>query len=138
LSPPAPFDGVPATVKQLLVEDVTDFDELELLLLLQRDAARTWTVDAAAEQRRVPVAVVERAADALCARRLIAADADGYRFAPSTPALRDACEQLRAAYDEDRYEIVALMSRLAVERMRNSAARAFASAFKIRKPTGGA
>jgi hypothetical protein len=136
LAPPPPSDDVPEAVKALLIAHITDFEELELLLLLQRSPDDVWALDAAATQLRVPVPLVENAAEALRAHGLLSGNGVGYRFAPSSPALRDACDQLRASYDQDRFAIVTLMSRLAVERLRSSAARAFASAFRIRKPPG--
>ena len=126
---------VPEAVRRLLVERISGFEDLELLLLLCREPDRPWTPAAAAEKLGIADTVVETAFTALVQRELAAGVGGGaYTFAPAVPSLRSACEQLRTIHEQDRFRIVGLMAETAFERIRHATTKAFADAFLIRKP----
>jgi hypothetical protein len=129
-------DPLPDDVQRLLEDRLVGLEDLELLLLFCRESERSWTADAAGPLLGIPAGSLAPAFERLHAHQLImpvAKGSAGYRFQPSTPALRATCERLRDLYTEDRFRIVGLMSQLAFERIRRSAARAFADAFRVRK-----
>lgn len=139
MSPSDSSDGCPEPVRLLLRERVTDFEELEVLLLLMRRPEARATVRAAADETRLPTDLVERAVAALCACGLLVRFEEGpsYLYRPASASLAADCEQLRRVYDEDPLAIVRIMSRLAIERVRMSTPSAFANAFRFRKPPTG-
>jgi hypothetical protein len=139
LSPVNPSDEIPEPVRRLLLERVTDFEELEVLLHFLRHPDARSTVRDVADEVRLSRDVVARSVAALCARELLARLDDGsaYQYRPGTPELASSCEALRQLHNEDRFAIVKLMGRLAIERLRQSAPKAFANAFRIRKPPSG-
>lgn len=135
----SPSDEFPEPVRRLLSERVTDFEGLEVLLHLVRRPEARSTIRVVADEVRLSRDVVARSMEVLCERELLARFDDGasYQYRPATPELAAACDALRALYDEDRFAIVKLMGRLAIERLRKSAPTAFANAFRIRKPPSG-
>jgi hypothetical protein len=132
-------DCCPEAVRLLLHQRVTDFEELEILLLLLRQPEGRYTVRATADQLRIPAELVAQSMDALCAHGLLVRFDDGpsYQFRPASAELTDDCEALRGLYDKDRFAIVRLMGHLAIERVRKSTPIAFANAFRFRKPPSG-
>ena len=135
------LESLPPEVRRLLEERVKGLEHLELLILVCRGSERSWTASEAAQKIGLPAAQVVTAFGELHSSQLVMPTADGrqsFRFHPSTPALRHACVELLRRYDEDRFALIMIMGQLAMERVRRSAARAFADAFRIRKPpTGG-
>lgn len=134
------LDDLPGEVRALLEERVKGLEHLELLLLMCREAGRSWSASEAAAKLSVSMDQLQDALTDLHASQLVMPTADSrgsFRFHPSTPALRATCIELLRLYDADRFAIVLAMGQLAMERVRRSAARAFADAFRIRKPPGG-
>jgi hypothetical protein len=130
-------DDIPDDVRALLLDRISGFESLELLLLFCADPGRAWTARTAAEHLRLPINMVEPALEALVAHELVGQSGDaasGHVFHPATDALRATCETLSRLYADDRTRVIMLMSRLAFERIRRTTARAFADAFRIRRP----
>lgn len=129
---------LPPAVKRLLEERIHGLEHLELLMAMCRDE-RWWTIAEAAEKIGTPSEHVEAALVDLQKQQLVAFTKEtGYRYEPTTTDLRDACRELRRLYSEDRLAIIVAIGHIAVERVRRSAARAFADAFRIKRPkTGG-
>ena len=127
---------LPDEVRRLLADRLVGLEDLELLILFCREPARSWTPAAAGTELSIPAASLAPAFERLHTQQLImpvSKAADAHRFHPATPALRSACEQLHELYTQDRFRIVGLMSQLAFDRIRRSAALAFADAFRVRK-----
>lgn len=129
-----PDEIVPPEVRALLFECIDSFEQLEVLVFLHAERARSFSAPALAETLRFPPDAVATALHALVTRRLIEALAGAspkrFRFDPrSERAL--AVEALASCWAAHRYEIVRLLGTYAMERVRNSAARAFADAFLI-------
>jgi hypothetical protein len=93
-------------VTRLLTDHVDSFETLELLVAYGRAPADPQAL-------------------ALATRAFGAAP---------TEEQRAACIELAAAYERDRFEIVTQMSRIAFDRIRHVTTKAFADAFRIRKP----
>lgn len=137
MPPPPPDADVPDSVRRLLIERVDGFEALELLLRFTREPTRRWTFAEAQAALAMPDAPLSAAFESLHGEELIDRDGDGYRFQPPSAEVRGACEALLRLYDADRFQIVALLGRLAFERIQHATARAFADAFRVRKPRGG-
>ncbi|HEX5042000.1 MAG TPA: hypothetical protein VFV75_03790 [Candidatus Polarisedimenticolaceae bacterium] len=115
---------------------VEEYEHLELLLLLFRERERSWTTEEAAERLNLPFAVVAGALTHLRSHTLVEAapgEKPRYRYRAKQPDV-DACVgELAVAYENDRVKIVHRMNANALERLRNSAIRAFSDAFRLRK-----
>jgi hypothetical protein len=120
-----------------LRDHVQSYEELEVLLLCARHPETGWTVDEITERLNLPSASLEEALENLHARRILdRRDEEGrrvFRYSPASAAEGRTIESLAQAYEGDRLEIMRLMNANAVERVRNSAIRAFADAFLLRK-----
>jgi hypothetical protein len=136
VAPPAVDSRLPDEVRALLTEHVSSFERLEVLLLLE-SRREHWTMDEIAGELRLSVTLIAPACDSLVVGRLLFRETTGeLRFAPAQE-LVPVCELLQRRYREDPLAVVRVISDLALERLRSSAARAFADAFRIRKPDGG-
>ena len=135
---------LPEEVRALLRERVESYEELEILLALERLRGTGRTADELSTAVHVQVPLIERAlrsleAHGLIERRIepVAGDArkpePRYRYAPAGPELDRAVQALAKAYTEQPIPIIKLMSENAIQRMRTGAARAFADAFILRK-----
>jgi hypothetical protein len=75
------------------------------------------------------------ALDRLCRGDLLAVRTDGdavlFMYSPSDVGLDGAVTDLAQAYNENRLEVIKLMSANVIERVRTSAMRAFADAFLL-------
>ena len=121
---------LPGELRLLLGGPVDSLEKMEVLCLCWRETAQAWTVTAAGERLRLPHELVATACEQLAQAGLLAAAVDGYRLAAGDqPALISLCR----VYDADRLLVLREMTALAMDRIRNSAARAFADAFRIRR-----
>jgi hypothetical protein len=126
-----PAEALPAAVKQFLSQHIQSVEQLEVLLLFQANAARSWT---AAE-----VYDVVRSSQASVAQRLEEFSAGGfllktheapptYRYSPPED-FRTVIDETANAYRTWRIRIIEAI--FASEE--KDAARSFADAFKVRK-----
>jgi DNA-binding MarR family transcriptional regulator len=134
---PAP-DRVPDDVRALLRERIESYEELEVLLALERDRSAERTAEELSAAQRIAPALAEAAVRALESRGLLAgrrgsAHGSCYRYSPATPALDAAVRGLVRVYAEQPISIIKIMSENAIQRVRTGAVRAFADAFILRK-----
>jgi hypothetical protein len=134
VSPPREQDA-PAEVRQLIVDLIDSFEKLEVLVLLCRHRDAVWSVVTASEELRLTPEATEEALDGLVRTGLLALERDNgrnYQFRPANPDMGEAATQLCALYDEDRVLVINLLATTALERIKSSAARTFADAFRLR------
>lgn len=127
---------LPAALQAFLFDCIENYEQLELLVFLQRDRNRWLTADECARQLGIPESLVAIALEDLVGRQLAERRPDPaarYRYAPGTLELDYKSGLLARHYQENRFEIVKLMSANAIERLRTSALRTFAEAFVIRR-----
>ena len=76
-------------LRQFLFNNVATYDELEALLLLQRQPELDWAVEAAARALGLPVDQCEAALESLAARGLLVLGANPvtFRYAPASKDL---------------------------------------------------
>jgi DNA-binding IclR family transcriptional regulator len=127
------LDTIPEDLGKLLRDGVASLEGLEVLLLLRKERARAWPLDEIAQRLSIPSSSIEPAlVDPVHYGLLTHTRAGGlesWQFAPRTPELDALVDRLATLYDDRRLEVMRLLSAHAMERIRNSAARAFADAF---------
>jgi hypothetical protein len=141
-----PSDEIPADVLGLLRDCVCGLDELELLLLVRRDAANGWSAPTVAARLGVPEARVEDSLEALCAAALVVADGstDGtdvdvkeakrrFFYRPATPALEATVNALAWICDVRPADVIRALNDHALDRVRSAARRAFLEVFALGK-----
>jgi hypothetical protein len=123
-------------VRIFLRERIETYEELEVLLLLQREALAPWTADMLAARLHIPLATLAEALAALRGQSLVerfsVATAQHYRLSPSV-ARDETLSRLASLYESQSVEIIKLMSANSIDRIRTAALRAFADAFLFRK-----
>jgi hypothetical protein len=129
---PEPFSE---PLRQLLKEVITSFERLEVLLFLRRNTPAAFTAAGIGQSVHIQV---EHATEAMASLAecglLVRGTAEGtFRFAPATPALGSAVEELAAAYRNQSAAVLSTMSVNAIERIRSGPMKAFADAFVLGK-----
>ena len=126
--------GVEREVTDFLADHIDTVLELELLLLLRADAARTWTAAALAHELKIDPAFAAGQLDKFYDHKLLAGEARtdqpgaAYRYAPATPELDAAVAAVAAAYASRRVTIIGL-----IFSKPTSTLKSFADAFRFRK-----
>jgi hypothetical protein len=118
-------------VWQLLLEKVDSFEKLEVLALVSASAAR-WTVRTAATQLKLPEPLVQSALLDLSAASLLEKDGAEFRYQPANTELAATSAALVELYNDDRIRVLNVLTSAALDRIRGSAAHAFANAFRLR------
>ena len=130
-------DGISNRVRELLLGPVDSFEKLEVLVALHGAAGVPMSLAMLSAQAHLTAEQSEAAAVGLEADGLV------HQTARDVWCLRvDAAErigELAAAWNTRRAEVLKAMTDRALGRIRSSAARAFADAFRLRrrKPDGG-
>jgi len=138
-NPTVTIDELDPELRVFLSKCVHTFEQLEVLLLLHRSGSRYLSTDEIATGLAVRAEVTLAELEQLADKGLLAADPTRpgrYRLSPATPWLRQQVEALIRAERERRLAIVQEMSTNAIERLRNSAIRTFAEAFRLRGDGG--
>jgi DNA-binding IclR family transcriptional regulator len=130
-------EPIPDDLGQLLRERVASLEGLEVVLLLRRDPDRSWPADELAERLSIPESLLDPVLVELAQQGLLATSDQRWRYAPASAELAASIDRLALLYDERRLEVMRLLSAHALERIRNSAARAFADAFVIKRKKDG-
>lgn len=118
----------------MIDEHVGSVVQLETLLMLHADAARSWTADEVAASLRIDRAWAQGQLEGLCASRLASCAGDpapGYRFAPADGRLAAAVDGLARAYAERRVTVISLIFAKPPDTLR-----AFSDAFRLRRDEG--
>jgi DNA-binding MarR family transcriptional regulator len=124
---------LPASARRLLERDIDNVEQLEVLLLLRRNADRYWDAEAAADRVGLAVPLVTTALDALARRGFLdirVSDAIRYRFSPARQEQGEALDALASSWWTARAEIVEALT------AKQQAIRDFSDAFRIRKDPG--
>lgn len=123
-------------LRAFLREHVSSFEELEALLLFVRAPQRAWESFDVASALGLSEDMTETALSGI-AGTFVARESGGgsavvYRYAPRAE-LEPVVELLRRAYAEERLTVVQIMSANAMQRVRSSAARRLAEAFRLER-----
>lgn len=127
---------LPGDLDQLLNERVHSYEELDVLLLLQRVHSQCWTSEGVAGELKISEDSAASALERLQAKGLLGSGprAGSFRYQPSSPDLDAAVMNLARLHSEKRFAIVESMSRHALERMRHSVRNALVAGFRQPEP----
>lgn len=129
-------DFVSDDVRAFLREYIESYEELEVLLLLQRESPHPSTGPSLGARLHIDPSVVEAVLIALGNRKLVESAVDRgakcYQL-PAVVAGNQTLGRLATLYTSNPIEIIKLMSAHSIERIRTAALRAFADAFVFRK-----
>jgi hypothetical protein len=129
--------SVPRSIRDLLETRIDSFEKLDVIVALQGAPHQTMTVDALVQALGIPRDDIRQAVGQLRRGLLVDLDASGeVRLLPPTEADRESIRELAELYGEDRAPVLRLLGEIALERIRNMAARTFADAFLIGKKKG--
>ena len=129
--PPDEPGDLPAGARRLLLGPIDSFEKLEVLLALRETGESSLTAAALAARACVPLEQAEPALAELASAGLAARRSDG-TWRVGTAADAEAIDELAAAWTTCRPAVLKAMTGRAVGRIRASAARAFAEAFRLR------
>jgi hypothetical protein len=126
------METIPEEVRRLLRQHVASFEQLQVLLLLGRSSDAQWIGPTIAAELGISPDASQLAADELAASGLLerveALPHDYYRSVVPLPL----SQALQKAYEDNRLELINLMSANAFDRLRTSALRTFTRAFRLR------
>lgn len=121
--------GVPDEVAQLIASHIDSVEKLEILLLLRGERDRAWTSDHVSRELRRNPSSVSRCLSQLAAGGLLDGSiGDGYRFAPSDPALERQVGSLAETYATRRVSVIQLIVANPMDSVTT-----FADAFRFRR-----
>lgn len=128
-----------SNLRSFLSAHVQSYEQLEVVLLLQRRERESLTATETAEALRIPKDLAESALVHLEGHGLVVAEANKlgnhrYMYGPRSADLGQSLAELARVYNENRLAVVELMSANAVERLRTSAIRTFAECFRLGQP----
>ncbi|MGH7337616.1 MAG: hypothetical protein ACREI7_08565, partial [Myxococcota bacterium] len=136
---PDDLNALSDRVRRLLRGPLDSFEKLEIVLALRARGSDPVLPDALESLVGTPMHVLGAALDELVAEGIVERRADGAAgISPASDPV--ALEELADAWSNARAAVLGAMTARAVERIRASAARAFADAFKLgdgRKDRGG-
>lgn len=117
-------------LRRFLAEEINSPEQLEILLLLHREAPREWTAQEISQQVYTVPAAATMSAEHLAARGLLAARGTAnplYRYEPRTDELRARMDELAEAYTADRVGVIKAVFETPADPLRT-----FADAFRLR------
>jgi ornithine cyclodeaminase/alanine dehydrogenase-like protein (mu-crystallin family) len=123
-------------VRAFLREQIETYEELEVLLFLQRETLGPWSVDSLRAQLRLDPSVLCDVLTALRGRKLINSSFDGFEEGyqlSAEAANNETLAHLAALFENQSIEVIKLMSANSIDRIRTAAVRSFADAFVFRK-----
>jgi hypothetical protein len=118
-------------LRTFLQQRLASLDQIEVVLLLRSDPARTWTATEVAQTLGTAPEPAAMRLFLLASSGVLALETSGmprYRYAPTDPDTRALIDELSVAYAEDRNAIASL-----VDSSPRDPLRSFADAFKLKK-----
>lgn len=125
---------LPPEVRQFLYEYAETLEKIEIVALLAKRPAATWTIEEAESRLGIPYyslasALKELRRQGVC--DIAGGTDDAYELTRRNPLLRARAQRLAELYGENRFAIMRLISEAAMQRVRGSMTRAFADAFVL-------
>jgi hypothetical protein len=131
-----PSPSVTPQLRQLLEDAVNSFEKLEVVRRLWRKHEVSWSLDRLSDEIVVPR---DRLALVLAELQdqgvVIAGPARGEYRASTRGPRADLIEAMIALFERDPLAILPIINELALERIRGMAARTFADAFVLKRPS---
>jgi hypothetical protein len=120
-------DPLTPAVRSLIGAAIDSVAQLEILLLMRRDAARPWSPDAIAAELRMDALGMREQLEALRGRGLISAGPEGYVYAQGGE-LAGAVDELAAVYTQYPVAVITAIYSKPAPDLKN-----FADAFRLRR-----
>lgn len=124
--------GVPEEIYQFALRYLDSVEQLEILLLLFRNAEKDWSIDDVSREIRTSKTSTENRLGSLLLSGLVASRGEGesltYRYMPASAELHHAVTAIEQEYKIRRIRIIDAIYAPPAEKMMN-----FVDAFKIRK-----
>jgi hypothetical protein len=123
---------IPESVQALLRERIQSIEELEILLLLFSQPTRFWSEADIARELRTSSQLVGAGVRALIEGGLARkTDKNLFAFGPADAETDRVVRELTQVYNERRVDVLVFISESAISRVRHSALRTFAGAFRL-------
>jgi hypothetical protein len=120
---------LPQDLLDLIGSSIPSVWTLEILILLHRGSARSWSAADINREVRGSALVVANALAALSAAGLVLEESPGaFRYSPARPELASTVDRLTLAYAEMRFAVTQ-----AILAAPNAKIRTFADAFRLKK-----
>jgi hypothetical protein len=106
------YAEIPEHVRRLVIERIHSISELEIVLLLHRDASRSWTAEQVSAELRIDRIWTAGQLPVLRDRGLLASPnsrPDHFQFRPSDPKLEEAVQALAVSYSDRRVAVISLI-----------------------------
>lgn len=128
-------DAFPEHLARLLTSSIETEERLDVLCLLKKGRPRTFTAKSVSSEIGVPVSKAENALAMLCGRGFLTVNIANdlfYSYAPVSPTIDKALDELTKLVDADRARVLDVLNR----KHGRDPAHAFANAFLVRKKDG--
>jgi hypothetical protein len=125
----------PEHLARLLTSSIETEERLDVLCLLKRSRPRTFTAKSVASELSIPTSKAENALAMLCGRGFLTVNIANdlfYSYAPVSPTIDKALDELTQLYTSDRPRVIEVLSK----QHGRDPAHAFANAFLVRKKDG--
>lgn len=122
----------PEHLARLLTSSIETEERLDVLCLLKRSRPRTFTAKSVAAELSLPTSRAETALAMLCGRGFLTVNIANdlfYSYAPVSPTIDKALDELSDLYASDRPGVIEVLTR----QHARDPAHAFANAFLVRK-----
>lgn len=121
----------------LVRNSILSFEALEIVLLMQPEPGRRWSVEQLGRELRAPAEVLLRALDSLTAKGLVARVGEQlFTYHARDAQLSDAVSALAEVCQSNRVGVMLLISSTAIGRVRSGALRAFSDALRRAREKG--
>jgi hypothetical protein len=125
-------EGVPAEVRDFLREYVHNYEQLEVLILMQQHLAKDWTADSVGEKLQISPESAGEALHHLWTKLLLdCISGSPLRYRLGRADVGSTVQSIADLYRQNRLLLMGLMNANAIERVRTGAMRDFANAFVI-------
>jgi hypothetical protein len=122
---------LPEHVVQFVRRHIQSVEQLEVLLLLYRNAGREWTASEVSDELRTGIASAAARLEDLQSSGLLSSQTSHpkrYHFSPAQRSLESSVAELAVIYEQRRYTIIDLIFSKPLDKIR-----VFANAFKLRR-----
>lgn len=122
-------------LKQFLLDHVETLEELQILVWFHRHSGASATDTQIAEETAISLTLVSEALERMANSRILSSTDSqpvAFRYDPADAVVHETLQEVLARYLEDPRAVMQVMTANAIERLRASAMRAFAEAFRIR------
>jgi DNA-binding GntR family transcriptional regulator len=119
-------------VRQFLLDHIATHEQLQSLLLLERDPGRAHSPEAVSAALGAAPSLVEEALLHLQGKGLVRVDElGGFRFSPNSAELAAGAKQLARLYEQEWLAVLEMMGENSIDRIRGAALRVFSDAFLL-------